>query len=193
MSMKSHMLQAWLTRAMVGLVLGFFLLNTQACRSRKGRSKARTAQSNRYPKGTTINPERPYSPLSIRDRSQIVSFARGFSGTPYMYGGTSKVGIDCSGLMLISFRSVGRELPRNSTQQADVGSPVALDRLQPSDLVFFTDRAGSSRITHVGMVTELVSAEQVKFIHTTNSLGVVENNLRQKYWQNLVVKAIHIP
>ena len=131
-------------------------------------------------------------PLSSKDKRQVIQEARTFIGTPWVSGGVSKTGIDCSGLTLLSYRSVGKELPRNSIMQSEAGSEIALKELYPGDLVFFTDRKGNSRITHVGLVTEVPDTKTIKFIHTTNRLGVVENNLLQPYWANLFVKGVRV-
>ena len=95
--------------------------------------------------------------------------------------------------MLVSYRAIGKELPRNSTQQYNYGRPVSEPDISPGDLVFFTDHKGNTKITHVGLVTEVQGREAIKFIHTTNSLGVVENNLLQPYWHNLMVAAVRVP
>jgi gamma-D-glutamyl-L-lysine dipeptidyl-peptidase len=75
-----------------------------------------------------------------------------FSGTPYQWGGESPRGADCSGLVQTVFWLHGVSLPRDAWQQAEVGRDAGTDvsRLQPADLLFFSDRA-DKRITHVGI------------------------------------------
>ena len=73
--------------------------------------------------------------------------ARQHVGTPYVWGGNSPGGFDCSGLMQWSYRQVGIELPRVSTEQAKVGTAVSADAARPGDLVFFERGA----IDHIGM------------------------------------------
>lgn len=131
-------------------------------------------------------------PLTPQELNQIVSTARSYTGTPYMTGGTTRAGMDCSGLVLMSYQSVGRTLPRSSREQSALGRMIQMQELRQGDLVFFTDHKGSSNITHVGMITEVQGADKIKFIHATNSLGVVENNLKQPYWNNLFVKAVRV-
>lgn len=113
---------------------------------------------------------------------KVITTARTFIGTPYKYGGTTRAGMDCSGLLLNSFKSIEFELPRSSADQSAIGEKVDLDDLQPGDLVFFATGKKKNRITHVGLVTERVSKNNVKFIHSSSKVGVVEINLFQEYY-----------
>jgi len=130
--------------------------------------------------------------LTKQNMPQVVQAARSFIGTPYLTGGTSRTGMDCSGLVLNSYQAVGYTMPRISYQQADAGLPIAEKDLTKGDLVFFTDRKGNTQITHVGIITDVQLPAKVQFIHASTSLGVVENNLKQKYWQNVFLKGVRI-
>lgn len=172
-------------------LLGLSVACNLSLNSCRGRKKASTAQQNRPwqrpDAGKPLN-----TPLTSAELSQIITTARSFTGTPYMNGGTTRAGMDCSGLTQAAYQSVGRTLPRSSNEQSVIGRLIQSTDLKQGDLVFFTDRKGNTRITHVGMVTEVESREKIKFIHATNSLGVVENNLKQPYWYNLFLKAIRV-
>lgn len=120
---------------------------------------------------------------------QAVAAARSYKGTPYRYGGTSKRGMDCSGLLCVSYASAGLKLPRTSSEQGKMGKAVKVQELKPGDLVFFSKKKGRRKITHVGMVTQVNSRDQVMFIHSSSSRGVVENNLHSKYYRSVFVKA----
>lgn len=122
--------------------------------------------------------------------NKIISTARSFTGTPYKWGGTTRAGMDCSGLLVISFRAGGIELPRTSAAQSKYGRNISIHELQPGDLVFFTAGKYKNKITHVGMVTEAEDKQNVKFIHASSSLGVVENNLFSNYYRKIFAKAI---
>ena len=119
----------------------------------------------------------------------VIETARTYQGTPYLYGGTTRLGLDCSGLLQLSFNEAGISIPRSSNEQAGWGDPVKPADLQPGDLVFFGASPGSRTITHVGLVT-VVDAEGVDFIHASTSLGVVENSLESDYYLSRFVRAV---
>ncbi len=94
--------------------------------------------------GNIITPES----VSIRD---VPVFARKFLHTPYLWGGRSSFGLDCSGLVQVVFRMAGISLPRDASIQANQGEPVhLLEESVPGDLVFFDDT--EEMINHVGIL-----------------------------------------
>jgi cell wall-associated NlpC family hydrolase len=82
----------------------------------------------------------------------VLLAARGFMGTPYVWGGESPGGFDCSGFTRYVFAINGVSLPRNSRQQLATGVPVAprLSELVPGDLIFFSESARAP-VSHVGI------------------------------------------
>ena len=183
--MKQRHLSPKILRTAALLCALLLLLDLSACRGRRGgRTRLRVARRTQMAAAS--------KPLNNQDRLKVIEAARSYTGAPWVLGGVSKTGIDCSGLTLQSYRAVGKELPRNSTDQSMAGVEIPMKDLYPGDLVFFTDRKGNSRITHVGLVTEVPDRSTIKFIHTTNRLGVVENNLLQPYWTNLYLKGVRV-
>jgi len=158
--------------------------------SGKGKSKGKSQPSNPSSSGGTSNPKsNPPKGQSSAKVEQVIKTARTYQGTPYKMGGTTKSGMDCSGLMLISFRSGGIELPRTSKEQSTQGKDVPLTALQPGDMVFFTDKKGNTTVTHVGLVTVVNGSKDVKFIHASTHLGVVETDLFTTYYTPILLKA----
>lgn len=90
----------------------------------------------------------PSQPLAIR----IMETARLFVNTPYLWGGRSIWGIDCSGLVQLVAAMVGVKMPRDAYQQAQMGSKKLWDAAEPGDLAYFSNKEG--RVTHVGILLE---------------------------------------
>ena len=90
-----------------------------------------------------------------------------FQGAPYQWGGVTPWGVDCSGLVQTTWAFRGVMLPRDSSQQVEVGDPVQLDRIEPGDLLFFRSESGE-HITHVAL-----AATGVSLVHSTISCGGV--------------------
>ncbi|MFN3405863.1 MAG: C40 family peptidase [Cytophagaceae bacterium] len=122
----------------------------------------------------------------------VINTARSYLGTSYKYGGSSRAGMDCSGLVITAFNSANIQLPRTSQEMSKTGRTVSINELQAGDLVFFAEKKGTNTISHVGIVTEKKNNEIIIFIHSTTKAGVIEDNLFNPYWRPLFIKAVRI-
>ena len=92
-------------------------------------------------RSTTISSSRSATRLDLSTRAPasrsggVLGIAAGFAGTPYVYGGTTPSGFDCSGFTQYVFGQIGINLPRTAEEQRQVATPVSSP--QPGDLVFF--------------------------------------------------------
>lgn len=118
---------------------------------------------------------------------KVLKKAHSYLGTPYKYGGESKRGMDCSGLVMLSFESVNIQLPRVSREQAKHGMKIKLKNAKKGDVLFF--KTSGSRISHVGIVDHVKKGE-VFFIHASSSKGVMVSSLENSYWKKRFVKAV---
>ncbi|RLZ12225.1 C40 family peptidase [Faecalibacter macacae] len=127
---------------------------------------------------------------SSKDTSNVLSTAKSFLGVPYKYGGTTRSGFDCSGLVVVSFNKIDYKLPRNSSQQAQEGREIKISDAREGDLVFF-NTSGSS-ISHVGIIESIEKSGEIKFIHSSTSKGVIISSMDENYWKTRFVKAIRL-
>lgn len=122
---------------------------------------------------------------------KVVKTAYSFKGTPYRIGGMDKKGIDCSGLVKVSYQNAGFTVPRTTTELATIGTPIKPSKLTKGDLLFFATNSKKSRqINHVGIVSKVESDDEIYFIHASLQKGVMENKLSEKYYKEAFIKAI---
>ena len=119
----------------------------------------------------------------------VVSRARSYVGTPYKFGGTTVLGMDCSGLLMRSFEAIDVYIPRTASEQSKMGKKVTISELKPGDLVFFKTLKRKGRVTHAGLVTDTRKKDQILFIHSSSSRGVIEADLMTDYYRKAFTKA----
>ena len=107
---------------------------------------------------------------------EIVSRAAKYKGVPYVFGGTTTKGFDCSGYVQYVFKDCKAKLPRLADEQALQGIFVTQKQLRPGDLVFFTTYAPGA--SHVG-----IYAGDGKFWSASSSRGVILSSLKEDYWK----------
>jgi probable lipoprotein NlpC len=116
----------------------------------------------------------------------LVNKCQNYLGTPYKFGGTTKEGMDCSGLIFTAFKEIGEEIPRVSYKQAEFFEEIKEDEIKIGDLVYF--KVNSGRINHTGIISRIENREEIYFLHASTSAGVREDNLLSKYWKSKFVK-----
>lgn len=121
----------------------------------------------------------------------VIKTALTFAGVRYRYGGTTRKGMDCSGLLYTSFLEHDLPLPRTSKLMAEEGRKIGEGKIRKGDLLFFKTGRRNNKINHVGMVVD-VDGNEIKFIHSTTSRGVIVSSLDEGYWNYAFVKATRI-
>jgi len=129
---------------------------------------AREARTGERPEGA--GPDYAAVP---REVGPWMRFYREWEGVPYDWGGTTKRGVDCSGLTQNAYRDVAHiDIPRTTAQQINIGRRISLRDARVGDLVFFD--TGSR---HVG-----IYLAQNKFFHASSTKGVTISSLAVRYW-----------
>ncbi len=109
---------------------------------------------------------------SSSKRNEVLNFATKFLGTPYVYGGSTPNGFDCSGFVYYVFGNTVGTLPRIAQSQFDATTRISRDELIPGDLVFFG--SSSYSISHVGIYTGQNPDGEDEFIHSPHTGDVVK-------------------
>ncbi|MDR1950109.1 MAG: C40 family peptidase, partial [Spirochaetaceae bacterium] len=132
------------------------------------------------PLGETLSAER----ISVQDaRLKLINAAERYQGIPYRYGGRDRKGLDCSGLIYLSFRdALGVSVPMTSEKLYNWVEKIPSDAVQMGDLIFFKT---SDTVSHVG-----IYMGDGKFIHAASDgpkTGVIYSTLNEDYWLSTYV------
>ena len=126
--------------------------------------------------------------------SAIVDVAKQLLGTPYVWGGTTSRGFDCSGFTLYLYKQLGYNLPHTASGQwkSGIGTKVtSISELQPGDLVFFNDpsRNAGKACSHVGVY---IGNGQHIHASSARNAGVVISDLTSGYYNRYFIGGIHV-
>lgn len=164
-----------------GYILSSLLSTTKQETSRSSTVRTATEETKKEEKKTeTTTTQKTETPVS-GDNSSVVTYAKQFIGTQYVYGGMSPSGFDCSGFTSYIYKQYGVSLNRTAAGQYSNGVSINRSDLQPGDLVMF----GKSGINHVGIY---IGGGQI--VHAANSSrGVTTDTINSGYYNNNYVGA----
>ena len=110
----------------------------------------------------------------------LIAVAEQNLGSPYVTGGTSKRGFDCSGFVLTAYKFFNISLPRTANDMSRAGRVLDKNEYRKGDLIFFKTN-GKTVINHVGMVVD-ATEDNITFIHASTSKGVIISNTKETYY-----------
>lgn len=126
----------------------------------------------------------------VHNTGNIIEIAEQYLNVPYLWGGKTPFGIDCSGFTQVVFRQCGIQLPRDAYQQAESGSIVSFrEQVKAGDLAFFDNDEG--RITHVGIMIDtntIIHASGRVRIDTMDNFGIMNKEINQYSHKLRVIK-----
>ena len=120
------------------------------------------------------------SKADTKQQKVLLDTAFSYLGTPYRHGGVTRNGMDCSGFVSTTFKSISVPLSHSSQEMATQGTKIDLEDVKVGDLLFFRTTR-KNRISHVGMVVDIDG--DIKFIHSSSKRGVVISSLSDEYYK----------
>ena len=172
------------------IFLSLILLSFSSCKSSK-RTKYKKTSSTEITSKKSKKGDIEKTKFSIPKVEHIIDYAKQFEGVRYKWGGTTKSGMDCSGLIYESFRVHDVSLPRISRDMAKRGEKIVLKNVTKGDLLFFKTGNRRNSINHVGLIISIKN-NNIEFIHATSGKGVITSWLNETYWLKAFTEARRI-
>lgn len=130
--------------------------------------------------------------LKKQDRDLLVEIALNYQNTPYLWGGRSTLGIDCSGFTQVLYKILGHKLPRDARQQVSIGTTLSfVNEAKPGDLAFFDNDDGD--IIHVGMYLgggKIIHSSGKVRVDTLDHQGIFNMNTKRYSHKLRVIQQI---
>jgi len=125
-------------------------------------------------------------------RDALIDYAMKYYNSPYLWGGKTPYGIDCSGLTQMAYKLMGISIPRDASQQVNIGDTLLfVDEAKPGDLAFFGDEEG--KVTHVGIIWKhhkIIHASGRVRIDNVDQEGIYNEELRRYTHKLRTIKRI---
>ena len=177
--------------SLILLMLSLFLFSCKSTKTLKNESSHTVLTANNVNDSiaeiyTNDFEEEPTTESDVTSESSnkvfnIINFAKQFEGVKYRFGGTTKAGMDCSGLVYETFKAFDISLPRISRDMAKQGEKIFINDIKEGDLLFFKTSKKRNIISHVGLVVTALPGN-IEFIHSTINQGVIISSLAERYW-----------
>ena len=161
------------------LLIFLITLWTVGCTSSKKGNRSEKEKKGKVIRIVTApdGPVEPNIPEGRYDRKVLIKVVEQWIGTPYKYGGSTKSGVDCSGLVWQVFNEAyGINLKRSSIELLTMVVLIKEDALLPGDLVFF--KTSDKEVNHVG-----IYLGERRFVHSSTSRGVIISGLDEPYYR----------
>ncbi len=145
-----------------------------------------------YAKGEVINNFEQHIGNSYFD-DWALEYALTYLAAPYLWGGRTFFGVDCSGFVQQIFKHLFKPLPRDAWQQAEMGNKIDLTEAKQGDLAFFNSSPNETKITHVGIVLEgdkIIHASGEVRIDKLDTTGIFNEELQS--YSHYLLKVIRV-